>query len=58
MLLLLLTVRSAQTAFCGNGIVDGDEECDAGTNSKIGLDKCCTPECKLKPTATCRYLFK
>ncbi|XP_059139263.1 ADAM 17-like protease isoform X2 [Physella acuta] len=45
--------RSLHTAFCGNGVVDPEEECDAGTNSKIGADKCCTPDCKLKPTATC-----
>jgi len=42
--------------FCGNGLVEGDEECDCGYEEDC-KDKCCNPkhsgqqssdECKLK----------
>jgi len=36
---------------CGNGRIDGDEECDAGYSG----DQCCDRKCKLKPEAHCRY---
>ncbi|XP_004717338.2 disintegrin and metalloproteinase domain-containing protein 30-like, partial [Echinops telfairi] len=38
---------------CGNGIVEGDEECDCGTKGDCDIDKCCEPGCKLKPGANC-----
>lgn len=34
---------------CGDGILDGQKECDAGP---LG-DRCCTPDCKLRPSAEC-----
>ena len=36
--------------YCGNGIVEDDEECDPGV---ILQDQCCTSSCKLKPNAVC-----
>ena len=45
---------------CGNGIVEGDEECDCKYNdtSKCeDIDPCCLPgECKLKDEAECRLV--
>ncbi|RWS19259.1 ADAM 17-like protease, partial [Leptotrombidium deliense] len=40
------------TSFCGNGVVEEGEECDAGFITGA-LDKCCTYDCKLKPAADC-----
>ena len=36
-------------AFCGNGIVENNEECDPGASE----DPCCTAQCKLKTNAKC-----
>jgi len=39
---------------CGNGIVEGAEECDCGGPEGCGTDSCCDPTtCKLKPGAVC-----
>lgn len=38
-------------SFCGNSLVEKDEECDVGAGS---TDKCCNEQCKLKPGALCR----
>ncbi|XP_059139254.1 ADAM 17-like protease [Physella acuta] len=48
-----LKPRSSITSFCGNGVRDVGEECDGGTNSIVGLDQCCRPDCTLNLTATC-----
>ena len=40
-------------AFCGNGIIEGDEECDCGENESPCRDKCCQPGCMLNTTAQC-----
>ncbi|XP_075396637.1 disintegrin and metalloproteinase domain-containing protein 30-like [Tenrec ecaudatus] len=38
---------------CGNKIVEGDEECDCGTEEECDTDKCCQPDCKLTPGVNC-----
>ncbi|KAF2708352.1 hypothetical protein K504DRAFT_381353 [Pleomassaria siparia CBS 279.74] len=43
---------SGQT--CGNGIVEGDEQCDCGGTDGCGANKCCDPTtCKFKNNAVC-----
>ncbi|RWS12782.1 ADAM 17-like protease-like protein [Dinothrombium tinctorium] len=42
-----------QTSFCGNGLVEKGEQCDAGLITPDDLDQCCTFECKLKLGAKC-----
>jgi disintegrin and metalloproteinase domain-containing protein 10 len=36
---------------CGNGVLDGTEECDCGFNCE--KDQCCTEQCTLKKGAQC-----
>ncbi|OWF44607.1 ADAM 17-like protease [Mizuhopecten yessoensis] len=43
------TAERKSFSFCGNGRVDEDEECDAGTFG----DQCCNKECKLVDDAVC-----
>ncbi|OAK98043.1 hypothetical protein IQ06DRAFT_253145 [Phaeosphaeriaceae sp. SRC1lsM3a] len=39
---------------CGNGIVEGDEQCDCGGKSQCGNNACCDPDtCKFKTNAVC-----
>uniref|UniRef100_A0A8C6N8W0 Uncharacterized protein n=1 Tax=Melopsittacus undulatus TaxID=13146 RepID=A0A8C6N8W0_MELUD len=38
---------------CGNGVVDAGEQCDCGSVEDCALDKCCTPQCLLKPGTQC-----
>jgi len=40
-------------SFCGNSLVEQDEECDAGAGN---TDKCCNIRCKLKAGAWCRLV--
>lgn len=40
-------------SFCGNGIVEEGEECDAGHIDQSDRDPCCDIECRLKPQADC-----
>ncbi|GFO04416.1 disintegrin and metalloproteinase domain-containing protein 17 [Plakobranchus ocellatus] len=47
------TERSEINRFCGNGVVDAGEECDAGTSGLLGTNKCCTEECLFKDNAVC-----
>ncbi|XP_070186464.1 ADAM 17-like protease [Littorina saxatilis] len=42
-----------ETSTCGNGLIDPEEECDAGYLGKFGLDPCCSSQCFLVSTATC-----
>ena len=47
--LFLLFPESNSLTVCGNGRIEGDEECDAGFNG----DSCCTSFCKLQIGALC-----
>jgi hypothetical protein len=39
---------------CGNGIVEGDEQCDCGGKTGCGNNQCCDPAtCKFKSNAVC-----
>jgi hypothetical protein len=47
-----VTTVSGQT--CGNGIVEGDEECDCGGEQGCGDNQCCNPTtCKFENNAVC-----
>ncbi|KAF2651959.1 ADAM 8 precursor [Lophiostoma macrostomum CBS 122681] len=47
-----VTLLSGQT--CGNGIVEGDEECDCGGTKGCGSNACCDAStCKFKNNAVC-----
>ncbi|KAB0370087.1 hypothetical protein FD755_018049 [Muntiacus reevesi] len=43
--------RLRRDSDCGDGFVEGDEQCDCG--SACDVDKCCDTSCKLKSTALC-----
>ncbi|XP_007948378.1 disintegrin and metalloproteinase domain-containing protein 30-like [Orycteropus afer afer] len=38
---------------CGNKVVEENEDCDCGSRAECQKDKCCQPDCKLKPSANC-----
>ncbi|XP_007656699.2 disintegrin and metalloproteinase domain-containing protein 30-like [Ornithorhynchus anatinus] len=38
---------------CGNKVVEGEEQCDCGTESECKKDACCRPDCTLSPGAQC-----
>lgn len=38
---------------CGDGVVEGDEQCDCGPLGCDGRDPCCTSACTLRQGATC-----
>ncbi|XP_064598106.1 ADAM 17-like protease [Liolophura sinensis] len=40
-------------AFCGNGIVEPGEDCDAGFKGRGGEDPCCASDCHFKEPAVC-----
>jgi hypothetical protein len=47
-----ITLTTGQT--CGNGIVEGDEQCDCGGKAGCGNNACCDPNtCKFKTNAVC-----
>jgi hypothetical protein len=47
-------VTSVTGQTCGNGIVEGDEQCDCGGSAGCGNNQCCDPTtCKFKSNAVC-----
>ncbi|KAL7753196.1 hypothetical protein RI367_000971 [Sorochytrium milnesiophthora] len=38
---------------CGNGIVEGNEQCDCGGTANCAQDQCCNTDCTLKTHAQC-----
>lgn len=48
-----MTFVEVAKAFCGNGIVESGEECDAGQLGQTDRDACCDSDCQLKPSADC-----
>ncbi|KAG1652431.1 ADAM 17-like protease [Nymphon striatum] len=42
-----------EESFCGNLLIEDDEECDAGLIGSEDTDRCCTSECKLRSGAKC-----
>ena len=55
---ITLTKCVLEPVECGNGVVEGDEECDCGSNDTAEcamVDPCCNPgNCTLKEGAVCR----
>ncbi|KAI8761217.1 ADAM 17 protease isoform X2 [Biomphalaria glabrata] len=48
-----LITKRLHLAFCGDGIVNEGEECDAGAIGIVDADLCCTKYCTLQPGAEC-----
>ncbi|KAL5113251.1 hypothetical protein ACEQ8H_008878 [Pleosporales sp. CAS-2024a] len=47
-------VTSVMGQKCGNGIVEGDEQCDCGGSAGCGNNRCCDPQtCKFRSGAVC-----
>ncbi|XP_058144697.1 disintegrin and metalloproteinase domain-containing protein 21-like [Dasypus novemcinctus] len=40
---------------CGNKVIEGEEECDCGSERQCRKDPCCGSDCKLRPWADCAF---
>ncbi|XP_017193198.1 disintegrin and metalloproteinase domain-containing protein 21 [Oryctolagus cuniculus] len=40
---------------CGNGMVEGEEDCDCGSLQQCEQDPCCLLNCTLRPGAACAF---
>ncbi|XP_069349808.1 disintegrin and metalloproteinase domain-containing protein 29 [Eulemur rufifrons] len=40
---------------CGNGVVEGEEECDCGLLQRCIKDPCCMPDCTLTHGSSCAF---
>ena len=53
-------VFSGDRQICGNGVVEGSEQCDCGHDDAATCDyqdPCCTINCTLKITSQCTLVF-
>ncbi|KAJ3149345.1 hypothetical protein HDU86_006980 [Geranomyces michiganensis] len=46
-------LSTVTTGICGNGIREGNEQCDCGSAAECAADPCCSTGCVLKPAAKC-----
>ncbi|KAI8994261.1 Metallo-peptidase family M12B Reprolysin-like-domain-containing protein [Gaertneriomyces semiglobifer] len=46
-------LQTITSGICGNGIREGSEECDCGSEAGCAADPCCGADCKLKNGAKC-----
>jgi len=51
--ILMLNISELSGSFCGNSVVEKDEQCDVGAEQG---DKCCDHKCQLRPKAKCRQV--
>jgi len=52
-LVIALSYAAPSGSFCGNSLVEKNEECDVGAGH---TDRCCDEQCKLKDGALCRWV--